>query len=87
VFSALPDERALTLGFAQTFGATFNAWLPLLIYNTGTQAPLFKVGYITASSMAGAQAVGVVLLSTLGKRLVRETAEDSEQESEKNIKT
>lgn len=43
VFSALPEERALILGIAQAMGAAFSAWVPLFIFNTGTQGPLFQV--------------------------------------------
>lgn len=58
-FSALPDERALVLGVAQTMGATFNAWLPLLIFNTGTQAPSFKVGFAVCTVVSVVQAGGI----------------------------
>ncbi|KAF4830757.1 Pantothenate transporter liz1 [Colletotrichum tropicale] len=42
IFGSLADERALILGIAQAFGATFNAWVPLLIFNKGTQTPYFR---------------------------------------------
>ncbi|CAH0044606.1 unnamed protein product [Clonostachys solani] len=74
-FTSLADERALILGMAQTMGATFNAWLPLLIFNTGTQVPYFRVGWITSSACAAAQAGGVLLLGYLGKKIVRDTAD------------
>ncbi|CAH0025837.1 unnamed protein product [Clonostachys rhizophaga] len=74
-FTSLADERALILGMAQTMGATFNAWLPLLIFNTGTQVPYFRVGWITSSACAAAQAAGVLLLGYLGKKIVRDTAD------------
>lgn len=67
-FSALPDERALVLGVAQTMGATFNAWLPLLIFNTGTQAPLFKTGFIVCTVFAVAQAGGIAGMWWLSER-------------------
>lgn len=67
-FSALPDERALLLGIAQTMGATFTAWLPLLIFNTGTQAPVFRKGFITCTVVAVAQIGGVVAMWWLSKR-------------------
>ena len=75
VFSNLADERALILGIAQTMGATFNAWVPLLMFNTGTQAPFFRTGYIVASIMATVQAAGVVAMWYLGKKIVRERKE------------
>lgn len=67
-FSAWPDERSLILGIGQTMGATFNAFLPLLIWNTGTQAPLFRTGFITCSVMAVAQVGGIVAMWWLSKR-------------------
>lgn len=66
VFSSLADERALILGIAQAVGAAFNAWVPLFIYNTGTQGPLFKVGFTTAAACAGGQAIGILLLWKFG---------------------
>jgi ACS family pantothenate transporter-like MFS transporter len=75
VFSSLPDERALVLGLAQTFGATFNAWVPLVMFNTGTQAPYFKTGYLVVTIMSAAQAVGVVAMWYLGQRIVRQIQE------------
>ncbi|ETS86533.1 hypothetical protein PFICI_00361 [Pestalotiopsis fici W106-1] len=69
VFSSSADERALILGIAQAIGAAFNAWVPLFIFNTGTQAPLFKIGFTTASACAAAQGVGVLLLGKFGKTI------------------
>jgi len=78
-FSPFADARALILGLAQTMGATFNAWVPLLIFNTGTQAPLFKKGFTTVACLAGAQAIGVVALSFLGKRIIQKTPMDTSE--------
>lgn len=72
-FSNLADERALILGIAQTMGATFTAWLPLLIFNTGTQAPLFHQGYVTISIVSGCQALGVLAMWYLGSKISRES--------------
>jgi hypothetical protein len=41
-------------------GATFNAWLPLLIFNTGTQAPKFTNGFIMCTVAEVVQVGGLV---------------------------
>ncbi len=81
-FSASPDERALVLGVAQTMGATFNAWLPLLIFNTGTQAPLFKTGFIVCTVVAVAQAGGIAAMWWLSERGPALGVEKGNEESE-----
>lgn len=73
-FSAHADERALILGIAQAMGAAFNAWIPLLIFSTATQAPLFRVGYTTVSILGGLQALGVLALAWVGKKVVQNSA-------------
>ncbi|KAH7129081.1 major facilitator superfamily transporter [Dactylonectria macrodidyma] len=74
-FTSLADERALILGFAQAFGATFNAWVPLLIFNTGSQAPYFRTGWITSSVCAVLQGFGILLLAHFSKKIRKETVE------------
>ncbi|KAH8203493.1 hypothetical protein TruAng_002364 [Truncatella angustata] len=80
VFSSLADERALILGTAQALGAAFNAWIPLFIFNTGTQVPLFRVGFATASACAASQGLGILLLEKFGKALEKERR-DAETET------
>ncbi|KAF3009078.1 hypothetical protein E8E14_008180 [Neopestalotiopsis sp. 37M] len=75
IFSSSADERALIMGIAQALGAAFSAWVPLFIFNTGTQAPLFKVGFATVSAFAAAQGVGVLLLGKLGKDMEKHRQE------------
>lgn len=77
-FSALPEERALILGIAQAFGAAFNAWVPILIFNTGTMAPKLHLGYSIVAGFAGAQALGVIGLHFLGKTVRHEAGLDKE---------
>jgi hypothetical protein len=59
-FSALPDERAILLGMGQTLGAVFVTWVPLLVFNTGTQAPLFQTGYVLCAVVGVAQVLGLL---------------------------
>ncbi|KAH8649148.1 major facilitator superfamily transporter [Xylariales sp. PMI_506] len=72
-FSVLADERALILGIAQALGAAFNAWVPLFIFNTGTQSPLFHVGFSTAAACGGAQLIGLLLLRHFGRKVREQT--------------
>ncbi|KAL1636281.1 hypothetical protein SLS56_001261 [Neofusicoccum ribis] len=43
-YSYCAEYRAISIGFIETMSYTFNAWVPLLVYNTG-QSPHFKIGY------------------------------------------
>jgi MFS transporter, ACS family, pantothenate transporter len=79
VFSAAPEERALILGVAQAVGAAFNAWVPLLVFNTGTQAPKFHVGFSLVAGLAGLQALGVIALKFLGKKVQSEAETESDE--------
>lgn len=67
-FGALPDERALILGIAQTMGATFNTWIPLLVFNTGKQAPLFQKGFVLCTVVAVVQVAGSAGMWWLSRR-------------------
>ncbi|CAJ2505846.1 Uu.00g132400.m01.CDS01 [Anthostomella pinea] len=42
------EHRAMIIGVVETAAYTFNAWVPLLIYNTG-EAPHFSIGYEMAA--------------------------------------
>lgn len=55
-------------------GAAFSAWVPLFIFNTGTQGPLFKVGFTTAAVCAAGQAIGIVLLKNFGSKVKDQAA-------------
>ncbi|CZR62806.1 uncharacterized protein PAC_12703 [Phialocephala subalpina] len=86
-FGAVPDERALILGIAQTMGATFNTWVPLLIFNTGTQAPLFHTGFIVCTVVAVVQIGGIAGMWWLSGRgpAMGVVREEAEEESDKPI--
>ncbi|KAK8065888.1 hypothetical protein PG997_012635 [Apiospora hydei] len=43
------EHRAIIIGVVETAAFTFQAWVPLLIYNTG-EAPRFRIGYQMASA-------------------------------------
>jgi len=87
-FTSWPDERALVLGIAQTMGATFNAWLSLLVFNTGTQAPIFGKGFIVCTVVSVVQVggiLGMLWISRRGKAMGEEQDEREEFEAEVNV--
>ncbi|KAF2650042.1 MFS general substrate transporter [Lophiostoma macrostomum CBS 122681] len=57
-----PEQRALIIGICQAVGASFTAWVPLLVYDTGTMAPLFHKGYIVSISVGVLQMALVLLM-------------------------
>jgi hypothetical protein len=50
-----PDLRAFLIGTCQTLGATFSAWVPVVVFNTGKYSPLFHMGYTVVTVLAAAQ--------------------------------
>lgn len=76
MYTSLPDERALILGFAQAFGGHFNAWLPLVAFNVATQAPLFRAGWTTGAVGACVQLLTIWGLRYFGGRIIRQTTSD-----------
>ncbi|KAI1084266.1 pantothenate transporter liz1 [Whalleya microplaca] len=48
ICSQSAEHRAIIIGVVETAAFTFQAWVPLLIYNTG-EAPKFKIGYKMAT--------------------------------------
>lgn len=50
-----PELRAFLIGTCQTLGATFSAWVPVIIFNVGKYAPSFHKGYIVVTVLAAVQ--------------------------------
>lgn len=50
------EHRAIIIGVVETAAFTFQAWVPLFIYNTG-QAPHFNIGYEMATMFFGLETV------------------------------
>ncbi|KAL1665683.1 major facilitator superfamily domain-containing protein [Schizophyllum commune] len=48
VLSHSEEQRRIVIGVVETLAFTFQAWVPLLIYNTG-EAPRFRIGYQMAA--------------------------------------
>lgn len=55
------EHRLIVIAIVETFAFTFNAWVPLLAYNTG-QAPHFKYGYQLAAMFFALEIVLVVVM-------------------------
>ncbi|KEZ45043.1 putative pantothenate protein [Scedosporium apiospermum] len=56
ILSHSAEERALVIGVVETLAFTFQAWVPLFVYNTG-QAPHFPIGYEMATMFFGLEIV------------------------------
>jgi ACS family pantothenate transporter-like MFS transporter len=65
VCSHSTEQRLIVIGVVETFAFTFNAWVPLLAYNTG-EAPKFKYGYQLASMFFAIEIilVGIILYAS-----------------------
>ncbi|EED17340.1 pantothenate transporter, putative [Talaromyces stipitatus ATCC 10500] len=61
------EHRMLIIGFVETMAFTFNAWVPLLAYNT-SQSPHFKVGYKLAAMFFALEIVLTLLIAYVEKR-------------------
>lgn len=77
------EERALVIGCVEAISFTFQAWVPLLVYNTG-QAPHFKIGYPIAAMFFAIEIILTVVIAFCvkkwpqGKSLPVEEAETEE---------
>lgn len=69
------EHRAVIIGIVETAAFTFQAWVPLLAYNTG-QAPKFKIGYEMATMFFALE----LLLTVLGWWLVKKYPPGSKPE-------
>lgn len=61
------EERALVIGCVEAISFTFQAWVPLLVYNTG-QAPHFKIGYPIAAMFFGIEIILTVVIAFCVKK-------------------
>ncbi|KAJ5594390.1 uncharacterized protein N7459_000598 [Penicillium hispanicum] len=64
-FSA--EHRVIVIGVMEAISFTFNAWVPLLAYNTG-QEPHFKVGYQMAAMFFAVEMVLTVVIAAVERR-------------------
>lgn len=64
-FSA--EHRIVVIGVMEAVAFTFNAWVPLLAYNT-SQAPHFKVGYQIAAMFFAFELVLTLVIAAVEKR-------------------
>ncbi|QGA18628.1 hypothetical protein EYB26_006313 [Talaromyces marneffei] len=61
------EHRILIIGFVETMAFTFNAWVPLLAYNTA-QSPRFTIGYKLAAMFFAVEIVLTLLIAYVAKR-------------------
>ncbi|CAI7626500.1 unnamed protein product [Penicillium bialowiezense] len=64
-FSA--EHRVVVIGVMEAVAFTFNAWVPLLAYNTGQQ-PHFKIGYQIAAMFFAVELILTVVIAAVEKR-------------------
>ncbi|KAH8689109.1 putative pantothenate transporter [Talaromyces proteolyticus] len=71
-----PEERAIVIGVAQTFGQAFVAWVPVVILNTSKYAPKFTMGY---SIMCGVSALQLLMIFVIRWFHQREKKQEERQ--------
>ncbi|KAL4879919.1 major facilitator superfamily domain-containing protein [Aspergillus karnatakaensis] len=64
-FSA--EHRIVVIGVMEAVAFTFNAWVPLLVYNTG-QSPHFKIGYQMAAMFFAIELVLAGVIAAVERR-------------------
>ncbi|KAF2712168.1 pantothenate transporter liz1 [Pleomassaria siparia CBS 279.74] len=67
ICSASAEHRIVIIGIVEAIAFTFQAWVPLFIYNTG-KAPRFPIGYQMAAMFFALEAVLVLVARVLNKR-------------------
>jgi len=82
VCSFSQEHRLVVIAVVETMAFTFNAWVPLLAYNTG-EAPKFRYGYELAAMFFAVEIclVGVILLAQRMKWNVGDETERDEETS------
>ena len=61
------EHRAIIIGVVETAAFTFQAWVPLFVYNTG-EAPKFRIGYEMASLFFALEIVLTLVILYCAKR-------------------
>lgn len=67
ILSYSAEHRAIVIGIVETAAFTFQAWVPLFIYNTG-DAPKPPIGYEMASMFFAIEILLVLVILYLAKR-------------------
>lgn len=67
ILSYSAEHRAIVIGIVETAAFTFQAWVPLFIYNTG-DAPKFPIGYEMASMFFAVEILLVLVILCLATR-------------------
>ncbi|KAH8680785.1 pantothenate transporter liz1 [Xylariales sp. PMI_506] len=75
------EERAILLGWLNTMGYTFNAWVPLYAY-PASQAPNYKSGYKVNAALWGVYLLGIPVILWFSKKFPTDRQRDSDEEVE-----
>ncbi|KAG9258920.1 uncharacterized protein F5Z01DRAFT_669655 [Emericellopsis atlantica] len=67
VLSYSAEHRAIRIGIVDTAAFTFQAWMPLFVYNTG-EAPHFPIGYEMATMFFGLEIVLTIVIAWLVRK-------------------
>lgn len=67
VLSYSAEHRAIVIGIVETAAFTFQAWVPLFIYDTG-DAPHFPIGYEMATMFFGIEIILTFVILYLSKK-------------------
>ncbi|KAK7967178.1 uncharacterized protein PG986_001455 [Apiospora aurea] len=73
------EHRAIIIGVVETAAFTFQAWVPLLIYNS-SEAPRFRIGYQMASSFFALEIVFTLVILYCYKKWPQGEREDLPRE-------
>jgi MFS transporter, ACS family, pantothenate transporter len=71
------EERAILLGWLNTMGYTFNAWVPLYAYPSG-EAPYYKYGYKINAALWGVYILGIPVILWFATRFPAKKAEETD---------
>jgi ACS family pantothenate transporter-like MFS transporter len=74
------EERAILLGWLNTMGYTFNAWVPLYAY-PANEAPYYKSGYKVNAALWGVYLIGIPVILWFSKKFPtkKSPVEDAER--------
>jgi MFS transporter, ACS family, pantothenate transporter len=73
------EYRAVIIGIVEAMAFTFQAWVPLLIYNTA-EAPKFRIGYKMAAMFFALEIILTLVILWLSKTRPQVSKEEVEEE-------
>ncbi|KAH7027219.1 pantothenate transporter liz1 [Microdochium trichocladiopsis] len=84
VCSHSAEHRAIIIGVVETAAFTFQAWVPLLVYNTG-EAPKFRIGYKMATVFFGLEIVMTLAILYCAKKWPQRKREETASLSDEGV--